>query len=191
MSVFILFRAPLEKAWSTPGFPFLPFLSVLQPFSRPSPGWGATSRARRWPLNTHTHTQSLSMAHVLYTHVFLEQLCARVCCVLACVLRACVCVCVCVCESRALLCVFGGAGVFKSFLLWQGLPEFILWVPQPNTTHTHTHTHTHTLNIEVRDQSSDGQVGENESYLMDSWLGIGSMQALYCASFKVTRPVFS
>lgn len=35
-------------------------------------------------------------------------------------------------------------------------------------------THTHTLKMEVRDQSSDGQVGESERYLMDCGRGIGT-----------------
>lgn len=60
-----------------------------------------------------------------------------------------VCVCVCVFEVR---------GYSNPFCCDRGLPEFMLRVPQPKTTHT--------LKMEVRDQSSDGQVGESERYLM-------------------------
>lgn len=54
----------------------------------------------------------------------------------------------------------GGAEVFQPQLR-QGLPGFMCAEWQSQTQHTHT------LKMESRDQSSDGQVGENERHLMD------------------------
>lgn len=62
----------------------------------------------------------------------------------------------------------------------------MLWVPQPKTTHR--------LKMEVRDQSSDGQVGESEKYLMDGGLGIWTrnwawLWFVHC--FNLSRMMYS
>lgn len=106
-----------------PAFP----LSTLLPFSGFSPGCGATGRGSAFTSRlSHRDTQT-----VLEKQGKKEKGCNR---------------------RRSCECVFEVQRVFKSILLWQGLPEFMRWVPQPKTTHT--------LKMEVKDQSCDGQVGE-------------------------------
>lgn len=61
------------------------------------------------------------------------------------------------------MCICGAAAVFRSFLAVTRSARVHALECHSQTQHTHTHV----LKMEVRDQSSDGQVGESERYLMD------------------------
>lgn len=76
-------------------------------------------------------------------------------------------------KGRKWATVRGGARVFG--VQWYSNPFCCDKVCQSSCSGCHSQRqHTHTLKMEVRDQSSDGQVGESERYLMDCGRRIGT-----------------